>query len=244
MEVEITVLKFNEVSRRRELKRPTWFAVENDIFTHPDFFKVTSEELRCWLWMLSVASKLNKEVVRLDSEVFAHQCKCRENVFFSTIEKLKGKRLTVVASPSHDEIAAENVHYTTLHNNTEQNTTLQNSISTVAKQFAPVAVEKRSSEISFQNEHDLISSIPEITAMRWSRLYPDKEFLNRELLKAFGYYENNPVKKPKTLRGWIRALSSWFERGWVTYVKTIKPNPGSSINWQEVFKKGGLSDRV
>ena len=32
MEVEIVVLKFNEVSKRRELVNPTWFALSNDIY--------------------------------------------------------------------------------------------------------------------------------------------------------------------------------------------------------------------
>lgn len=231
MEIEITILKFNEVSKRREIKRPTWFAVDNDIFNHPDFFKLTGDEFRCWIWILSIASKVNKDKVRLDSEVFAHQCRCSEKVFFATIQKLKGKRIHGETSPPEGEISP--IHYTTLHNTTD--TTLHNSSSTVAVK-TPRVVEVKDLPV-FKNEIELAQAIPTPTIERWSRLYPDQEFLGRELLKAFNYYENNPRKKPKVVKGWVQALSSWFERGWVKHVVTIKGEPGSAINWDQVFEK-------
>jgi len=93
-----------------------------------------------------------------------------------------------------------------------------------------------SKEFSPTNEFELIMALPVDTKERWSRLYPDRTFLEREATKCFGYYKNNPKKIPRTMRGWSMALSSWFERGWPHFVKTIKSEPGSNINWDEIFK--------
>lgn len=59
----------------------------------------------------------------------------------------------------------------------------------------------------------------------WAKLYPDSLFVEREMIKAFGYYRDNPRKKPNTVGGWKRALGSWFERGWPRHVRSI---PGQS----------------
>lgn len=79
----------------------------------------------------------------------------------------------------------------------------------------------------FNDPETLIQKIPKNTKSRWLALYNgDEEFLRREAIKAFGYYENNPRKKPKTLRGWTQALSSWFERGWKSHVRSLPSQPG------------------
>lgn len=121
---------------------------------------------------------------------------------------------------------------------TEKIRTEQDSSSTVAVETALVAAEPRGLVV-FKNEVALISAVPRKTLERWGQLYPDEAFLNRELLKAFNYYENNSIKRPKTMRGWCQALSSWFERGWVKHVVTIKGQPGSNIDWDKVFGKSG-----
>lgn len=88
-----------------------------------------------------------------------------------------------------------------------------------------------------ENENALISAINVDQLDRWGSLYPDKSFLNREAIKAFNYYQNNPAKMPRTLAGWKRALSSWFERGWPRHVRTIESVEGSATDWSDVFKK-------
>jgi hypothetical protein len=72
---------------------------------------------------------------------------------------------------------------------------------------------------------DLIAAIPAKSKQRWMQLYEDTEFLRRETIKAMAWYENNPRKYPKNLRGWVAALSSWFERSWKHHVRAI---PGTA----------------
>lgn len=72
---------------------------------------------------------------------------------------------------------------------------------------------------------DLFLSMPEKSRERWLQLYPDKEFLWRETIKALDYYERNPKKYPRNRRGWAQALSTWFDRGWKDHVRRI-PSQG------------------
>lgn len=94
-------------------------------------------------------------------------------------------------------------------------------------------------EINPQNEFELVCLMPQETKTRWARLYQSEEYLQREVIKAFNYYRNNPRKFPKTRRGWVQALSSWFERGWPAFVKTIpaeKPELSQDY-WDRVFSQ-------
>lgn len=135
MEIEVTILKFENLSKRKDVKRPTWFAAENDILSHPDFFKIDAEEFRCWYWIMSVATRLNSETVRLSPELFAFQCRSNEAVFYSTLDKLKDKRLSFQQLPAHVTRTSQIRHthvtlhtdkdvrteqYMTEHNNTKQ----------------------------------------------------------------------------------------------------------------------------
>lgn len=115
----------------------------------------------------------------------------------------------------------------------------ESSSTVVTVPVTPVAVESVTEPVDLNSESEVVSAIPERTKRRWAVLYPEREFLEREVLKAFNYYENNPKKKPKNIRGWSRALSSWFERGWRSHVRTIPTEAGSNIDWQKVFEEPG-----
>lgn len=90
--------------------------------------------------------------------------------------------------------------------------------------------------VKIATSQELISKIPSITLSRWAALYPDGEFLNRELLKALNYYESNPRKLPKTVAGWSRTLASWFNRSWEWSAKNTKGNSAAAVNIDEILK--------
>lgn len=103
-------------------------------------------------------------------------------------------------------------------------TDLENKSPPSNKLLAVVEPKKanRNDLVIFENDEQLVSQIPEKTKKAWMVLYNEQgEFLRRETLKAFVYYSSNPKKQPKKMTGWIRALSSWYERAWPHFVKTI-----------------------
>lgn len=91
-----------------------------------------------------------------------------------------------------------------------------------------------SEPVNPQNEIELLNLLPRHVLEKWSRLHPDAEFLNRELIKAFGYYRLNPRKCPQNRRGWAQALSSWFERDWPKHAARVpgqRPDEAKLNDW-------------
>lgn len=82
----------------------------------------------------------------------------------------------------------------------------------------------------------LLEVVGEKNKTSWAEIYPDAEFIRRELLKALLYYENNPRKKPKSKRGWTQAMNSWLARGWSWHVKTIPSEKKKSSSIGEVVR--------
>lgn len=85
----------------------------------------------------------------------------------------------------------------------------------------------------------IFSIIPKEKKDLWIDLYADEDFIIREIKKAFSWYSDNPQKKPKSTRGWLRALSSWLDRGWGFQAKQIKGHAPKSTqlvkneaNWE------------
>lgn len=62
---------------------------------------------------------------------------------------------------------------------------------------------------------ELLANLPKETVLCWSELYPDENFMERELVKAFHYFAvQQKNKRPTTLSGWQRRVGSWLERSW------------------------------
>lgn len=52
--------KFNP---RKDIKKPSWFALGHDLVTDPDFFSFNHGEFKAWIYILSQASKKQSETV-------------------------------------------------------------------------------------------------------------------------------------------------------------------------------------
>jgi hypothetical protein len=156
-----------------------------------------------------------------------------------TVEKIEPFNNRIELNRIEKKIKEERVESKDSTTKMVQNETPDAARSNLPEKSGKLAAEKSRSElVIFKNESDFINAIPEKTKQRWSALYQDPDFLQRELLKAFNWYENNPKKKPKTVRGWIQAMSSWFERGWVKHVRTIQSQQVTGLSdsqWQNVM---------
>lgn len=234
--VKITILNFSDILKRKDLKNPSWFAVDIDIFTHQDYYKLTAEELRAWLWILTVGVCAKSEHVCLDFDHFEFQTRSAKSVILATIEKLDGKRLRV-REPNRS------VRNPSPQDKTEQDTTEQKKEEGTEVQLPPEQVELLpavpvgTSVQKPPSSQELISSISPKIVARWAALYPE-DFLRRELLKALNYYEANPRKLPKTTKGWSQSLSSWFERGWEWAAKKYPgQQPAGQVDIESILKE-------
>ena len=115
----------------------------------------------------------------------------------------------------------------TLNNNYNTNTT------TVAR-----SSRQRQQPMTFNSLDELLNSFDKETLRAWGSLYPDTEFLRRQALKAWEWYRVNPIKTPKTIKGWHRAFSHWFESDWTKHIKTINSNkPSSKIDIEDILRQ-------
>ncbi len=112
-----------------------------------------------------------------------------------------------------------------------------NTTTAVAK-IAPAAPAK----FNAKSNDEVLSRIPQETKARWLELYNrDTDFIQRELIKAIGYYFENADKKPKSLKGWLRALSTWLERSWDWRAKNTKGEKSEAQTHEDMMNiiKGG-----
>lgn len=215
--IEVTLRNFSSLVKRNDIKSPQWFAVPNDLLEHPDFFNISGDEFKAFVWICGVASKLNEATIRVYPDLCARRIAIDPKSVELTIEKLNGKRLDVTRVLR----TSERVSYATEQDTTLQNTTLQNITTTAVVETTPPAADV----FAFGDEDSILMALPEKNKTRWLKLYNnDSVFIETELIKAIGWYFDNPKKKPKAKRGWLTALSSWLGRSWDRRAKLTPSN--------------------
>jgi hypothetical protein len=228
--ITLTILRFNSLSKRRDVKKPSWFAVENNILNHPDFFDISGDEFKVYIWVLSVASQRNESTIRVYFDLCSYQSKVKISQVKSAIEKLKGKRwLTADVTPTLRE---RNVDVS-LQDKTRQDKTRQD-IAICAEVKSPPR-RRHALDMDFFNE---IKNIPEELIESWLEMY-EESWLSDEIKKAKSWCLANPKKMPKVPG---RFLTNWFSRGWEQYRKSI-PSNKSKLNLDEVKLSEGKNDR-
>ncbi len=130
--VEIKIKNWNKYNPRKDYKRVWWFAFSNTFLEDSDFYSFSDQELRAWIYILSQASKQQKDTPRLDFEHAFRVCKIKPASLSSCIEKLK--RLHVVTGICTDSVRdlyeIKPLQNITEHNITEQNTYVQTGVRT------------------------------------------------------------------------------------------------------------------
>jgi hypothetical protein len=96
-EINIELIEHVILNKRVEgVKTKTWFPVPNDIIGHPDFFKITGDQIKVYLWIRGVFSKTGKDQIRVHLGLCAKDCEVEISTVVETIEKLNTKRWKVL----------------------------------------------------------------------------------------------------------------------------------------------------
>lgn len=234
--MEITILKWDKYNPRKDIKHPSWFALSNRFLEDPDLFSFEPAELKAMLYLFCQASQKNSADISINFQHAERVCQIKNKDIRSAIEKL-----SVIGSvrvrTDHERARTQTSRDTTDTTDTTDKTLHTDTSTVVAVTTAPTAKAPglgKLIEVDPKDERELLLLLPKETLERWGKLYPDAEFLNRELIKSFGYYRDNSTKAPKTRRGWSRALGSWFERSWPTHaarIKGVKPDDAKLAEW-------------
>jgi hypothetical protein len=136
--IKVNITKWKDHNARTDVKRPSWFRLDNRLVEDSDFFDFDGDEFKAWIYILSLASQKNKDTIVI---VFAHAEKVAnipKTKLLSAIDKLvqneslavigcSGDTSTVRERYANGSHPASTLHNTTLHNTTEQNRTGESS---------------------------------------------------------------------------------------------------------------------
>lgn len=130
--IELTIRDFKSVVKRSDIKSPVWFAIEHNLLLHPDFFDITGDELKAYLWILGTAAHLNMPTIRAYPALCCQQINIKKKDFLSSVEKLKGKRWdvgnaneSVRICPGNSYTGTATVQYSTVQDSTQHDSTVQ-----------------------------------------------------------------------------------------------------------------------
>lgn len=126
-EIEIKIAKWEKYQLRKDIKRPWWFAISNELWCSAEFSLFTAEEKLVWYALLAIASKQQSAQVKFDLTWLAQNSSIEKDSVLSAIEKAKdNKWLTVIRTESVQNPYA----IRTSHNITKQDITKQNKLIT------------------------------------------------------------------------------------------------------------------
>lgn len=188
--------KYNK--RQKDIKRPYWFALSNEIFTDSFYAELTDQERQAFLWLLCEASKQNKYgELEVSVKLFSRVTGYKSAVLDSVIDKLLKSGRAAGSRQDGGRIATA----------TRQDNTIQNINTTAPSKLvadgypsdllpvASVLVEKH--------------VLPEL-AVKWQELY-GAAYVVREIQSALAWELANPKKVKKNFS---RFMSGWLSRGW------------------------------
>jgi hypothetical protein len=96
MEITVKILKWEKHNPRKDVKRPSWFALDNGAVDDDEFFHFNHGEFKAWIYLLSKASKKQDPVVRIYFEAAERKANISRKDFESAIEKLKSLGIVTV----------------------------------------------------------------------------------------------------------------------------------------------------
>lgn len=235
-EIKIKIKNFEKYNPRNDVKNASWIRFEIGFFENSAFFNLTLEEKMAWVYILCYAAKADDRELFVSYDHFARLTAAKPEVLFRTIKKLELNQLIEVVT-LRPRNASDTPMYATERDDTRREETNKN-LSTDSRQVVQSQpVVSKATPATIDSPKVLISKIPRVTIERWALLYNDEEFLQRETLKAMTYYESNPRKTPKTVRGWTQALSSWFARAWDWRAKnTPGKKPVTKVDIDSILK--------
>jgi hypothetical protein len=193
---------------------------------HPDFTEINGEELKWFIWIVSICSKLNQNKIRLNINHAEKIVSLKRKDLFSMIDKLQGKQIDTDARPDGGRVATDGgrVATSTLHNitNTTNNTLQTITSSDPEKTKMPTQAAKAVDVVEFKISSSKSISIKKDLISAWSDTYP-KEYLDLSIKELRNWVLSNEHKAPKS--AWAKFMNSWFQRGWERYRTTLKSQP-------------------
>jgi hypothetical protein len=120
--IEIEILNWEKHQPRKDIKHPTWFALDNRILEDAKLFGLSAEEWKALLYVFCQASQQNSAKVKINHRHASKVCDVQKKSIDSLIRTLPYVIRTDPYASVRDPNADVTRHYTTLQDTTLQNT--------------------------------------------------------------------------------------------------------------------------
>lgn len=128
MFVKIKINEWEKFNPRSDVKKPSWFRLDNSLIEDPRFYFLSGDEFKALIYIFSLASKRNSDVVDVFLDHAHRVCNINKDALTTVIEKLKQYQIVTVVTlrPRTRTYRARNVDVTSSHA-TLQDTTGQDT---------------------------------------------------------------------------------------------------------------------
>lgn len=108
--ISIEVLNWGKHNARKDVKNPTWFRLNHNLFNDQEFHDVSCDELCVWLYILCLASQKSSGIVSLYVDHAISTKRFTKRQIFSALKKLERNGNVLVLGPH--ALRPRNVHVT------------------------------------------------------------------------------------------------------------------------------------
>jgi hypothetical protein len=202
--VSLKINNWDKYNPRKDIKRPSWFAMDNEILQDDIVWSLSDAEFRAWIHILCTASKSSSDTITVNFSKAKSFSRIDPKVFAHLIGKLeKHNLIQVFADDTNASVRArsQSVRYTTEHNITEHNITPPDPT-----QSGDAYVTPSLSPFDLLKQWNLsCSSLPKAKALTSGRLKRAK----------------SQIAKYPDPNHWTESLNKWLASKWV--VETWRP---------------------
>jgi len=233
--ITVTINNWDKHNPRKDIKRPTWFSVDNRMIEDPDFFAFNHGEFKSWIYILSRASQKHCGTIDVHFDHAERVCGIKKSDMNAAIEKLLGLHIVTV-SVRDPYVSVRNPYAHVTHTNPTDRQT--------DRQTPPPRDPRTEVILEFQIDPSISEFITKFKITQevqkgWLDLY-GIDCVRREIIKAIGWLSANAGKSPKSVSGATRFMSKWLEKGWENYRKTIPSEKDHNSNKNKIHVIGSV----
>lgn len=193
--IEIKIRNWEKYNKRKDYKRPWWFALSNSLLEDPDFYSFTDGEIKAWIYILSQASKQCSPSVKINTVHSNRVCNIKESTMISCIKKLLTHKVCTesVRNPN-----------ATLHNITVQNRTIQNTIAQPDGRASVIDF-----NILYQEYPRKVGKKAGLRLCKNAIKTPEALLAARKAVKRYSDYCRSNKVEPRFIKHFSTFMNSW-----------------------------------
>ncbi len=225
--IEIKILKWEDYQCRKDIKKPWWMKISNQLVTDPDLGEFDNDELIIWIFLLSIASIKRSGRIFASAEYIGRQRNVPQKKVLDAFKKLSDLRMIHITRTESVRDPIKPVTSEKRREEKRRNTTSLREVVSTTAEASLQTVGGCHPDLKGDPENEKFLGLINLnTQERWLKLYP-VEYVDREVTKALNWLENSPQRRPRSPRGLSSFMTKWLDRGFERWRKQQPVNEKS-----------------